>query len=1381
MRTRKWVLVLAVTCTIIFFGIYHGWNLFKANEKIKNYLLMRIRPILSDDLRIQKLEMGFGKVHLRGIYLEIPDGSFSLWIEDLVLNYSLVNLVVHGFDPTMMMDEILLIQPRLIIKFHPKENVTSEVDFDDLLSAPFPYKDQIQKLDFIKRIALTKGAIFYIDSTQTKLQLAYDIDGWINSTDFNFALASLRGKLFSSNTDNIIIAAQLNLAQAELIQLNALVNNYKMTEGLPFLIPEYLQITSGLLDGNITINKKEPQSTEYNLVGSLNISKGGFRFPNKDVYFDNIQLLAEIKDWELLVKKATLDINGSRFELGGCVQHILNPQIDLLFQTESFDVGIFSQIFMPNLPLSIKGLASLIINLRGTFDDPKLQAEIRTQAFTVNDKPIDKFYGRFSLADSLFRIDKLTAVAFNDSLQGRGFISLIDTTYRINLSCNISGDLRDSLSISALQDFQACPYQLTLNLSETLCCPKANGEFSVDLKTPQNHQFSLTGYFEFEQDTLQLNVSSPNSQISISGKLFNLLKRPNFNFQFKNLQEPLITLTKFPLQRKLLDRNVLNAQIQGSLNDFDLYAEIIKRDNKRLLLLLGDISLNSSNQRIKGELTFSPVLNAPLTIQYSFIKTQDLFIIDQFKIEDFLKGSGKIELANEKNCQAKIEITGANLKNLHPLVVNSEVPSDFEGQLWGKVDVNGNLKMPHLVGYLALDNGIFNKIGTYKSELSFNFENNVLSIYDLSIQKDSRPLFNGNGFLNNQTKRINFSLSGQHIDINQLIQTITGEKDLIKSHASIDLNLSNTFENPQINGGIDLSSGFLYGFRFDSVSCKLGNGVSNERYNSTQPVADNSALEISELILKRNNEFIITTNGHFPYSREEPLELRLDATGNLLAILPEISSFFQETASQGHFSMEIGGTPDEPSIAKAYYQFQNGFLKLGSVVKKVENAYGVMNYEPGANFIHIQKLVGFVKNDSVIITNIKEAPKRLRNKLKPFVVEDWGLNLGIFKLKTSEKGIKLNIPGLMEKGELGRVQLLGKYPDEALYFAGPWEKPVIRGEARLRDFNFTYPLITEATDPNSLVSRLLERTEWDLRVEPIKDARLVTTIPSAPDNVYVNVVLNDKGGSLNFSGIVADESFRIEGKVESNRGRVEYLDFNFRVEQAGAEFDRLILDPLVYGKARTTIFDSTGQSFNLWLTLYLIDRETAEKQPIGHWEDDNLYFELSSDNPNLGLSDGQILSSLGYSADNVRTKGPDIIGISADHLFFKPLFRPVERRLERMFKLDFVQLSSRFTRNFLERNLYPNSQEFSKYALLRSTRLTVGKYLADQLFFLYTGEVNATTQYKPEQPEVGLRHIFGLEYRILPNLMIEMEYDYNNLLLNDKDDKKIMLRHSFPF
>jgi hypothetical protein len=211
-----------------------------------------------------------------------------------------------------------------------------------------------------------------------------------------------------------------------------------------------------------------------------------------------------------------------------------------------------------------------------------------------------------------------------------------------------------------------------------------------------------------------------------------------------------------------------------------------------------------------------------------------------------------------------------------------------------------------------------------------------------------------------------------------------------------------------------------------------------------------------------------------------------------------------------------------------------------------------------------------------------------------------------------------------------------------------------------------------------------------------------------------------------------------------------------------------------------------------------MDPITREEVERGRFQ--NAYFKLTSDNPNifgnLQNTQEQILASLGYSVENVRAKAAEAVGISTDNLIFRPLIRPVERQLKRHLGLDMVRLSSRFTRNFLVANLnnsltpsLPNEALKGRMALamLQSTRLLLGKYLWSDLYLHYIGQVEVgadeNSEANPEtQPLIGLglRHTLGLEYRINPAMLLQLEYDYNPLLSDDKDDRKIWLRHSFP-
>ena len=97
------------------------------------------------------------------------------------------------------------------------------------------------------------------------------------------------------------------------------------------------------------------------------------------------------------------------------------------------------------------------------------------------------------------------------------------------------------------------------------------------------------------------------------------------------------------------------------------------------------------------------------------------------------------------------------------------------------------------------------------------------------------------------------------------------------------------------------------------------------------------------------------------------------------------------------------------------------------------------------------------------------------------------------------------------------------------------------------------------------------------------------------------------------------------------------------------------------------------------------------------------------------------------------------------------------------------------------------NQSLQPYALLlQSSAVTVGKYLSQDLYLSYTGQLVAMNN--NNRSEFNFNHSVELEYRFLQNLLVEFEYYREAFqmyqIYTDKsylEDFKIRLRHSFAF
>ncbi|MEJ2543981.1 MAG: translocation/assembly module TamB domain-containing protein [Calditrichaceae bacterium] len=390
----------------------------------------------------------------------------------------------------------------------------------------------------------------------------------------------------------------------------------------------------------------------------------------------------------------------------------------------------------------------------------------------------------------------------------------------------------------------------------------------------------------------------------------------------------------------------------------------------------------------------------------------------------------------------------------------------------------------------------------------------------------------------------------------------------------------------------------------------------------------------------------------------------------------------------------------------------------------------------------------------------------------------------------------MNIPGLMLEDDNAKLSLTGLKENEKFYFAGPTKHPRLRGTVSLYDSRFTFPFLT-TTQPGkkeSIVVEFLENINWDILVKSGEDVVYFREIPAYIDKVYTEAYIDEASEGIHFEGIINKGTFKPIGIANSNRGRLEYLDQNFRVERFEVEFTQNDLLPYVSGRAWTSVRDSVGAiPRTIYLQLYVIDPETGEEKQQGSWED--FKFKLVSADPQLGETQESVLASLGFSVGNIKDKATSVGGAVTERILIRPLLRPIERALEKGLGVDLVRINSNIARNLFyssigdEYNrmaLNPVNGESPYLFLMQSSEFTLGKYISQDLYLTYTGQL--VSLYDQTETSFDFNHSIGIEYRFLRNILLEIEYDRELMgymqIPNQKqylEDIKIRLRHSFAF
>ncbi|NOZ60627.1 MAG: hypothetical protein GXO74_03000 [Calditrichaeota bacterium] len=1397
MKTRRWVLVIALFVGFILLLLYHGWNFFNLNGKILNYIEENLRYALGESFSIERLDLSIGAIHLKNVDLDLREGYYHLHVDDIRFGFNFFNLVKHGFRVERIPQDVIFIKPYLSIHSR-KGNSQQTGSLDSTLKAfdTNQYLRKLENLHFVNRITISKGKIAFVDTAKQSLLLATDINGWLSASNVEKTTIRLVGKIFNSDNFNLSLSGYANLKQGRLDTLNARVTNYAWSKEDAFFLPEYYDIRQGVVNGILTLNERISGRAGFDIKGSLSIRQGEIVLPEQNLSFDNISVETEVRDWNLYVRDATARMNGSPIRISGMIKNILNPELNLILESKNFDVGKLVSAAFPRLKDQPEGLAHVKIEMTNTFPDPHIDTAIFSRSIRVKNHFFRDCRLHFSYRDSVLTVQSLSLSSDRLRWQGDARFDFARSSQMMQFQLTADGMFPNKLIRMPLETMR----QSRLRFSATGRGKPTDFSTNIALMVQAGARDTLAsfnGYLQLREKLFFWSLNDAKRNCRISGE-YNIAEKPGrpvfkvtgLNHIVQGLPEYRKFLPYFHFKESVLTISKKgNSWLVGATlvwnGNPDLTREVdasfVFRHSGKGNLLEGKFRLLAENTYYPGKLS--------LFFGEKSIRLKTL------AIEGLIIAEGEIGKGADGKLSGQIIFPNAPAADLARIIFR-ESRGVGEGVIYGSIGFAGSLKNPVVLGKFDLNDMVFNGIGAYAGSIRFQVADRILALSQLDLNRNGEKLIRCAGTYNFSDKSLNFNLNGKNIDANSTLMALYHKDGLLSGTADVDLTLRGAVADPRICGTINIANGRFTRFSFDRLVFTLvdrdafAEGDSLRKVNLNYP-----ALRIGNFSFARAGEFQITGRGLLPLKSENPIDLDFHGAGNLLSILPEFTSFFKETRSEGTWSLHLRGLPGSVRIVDSKVNLRNGYLRLGDVAPEIKDIALSVQSEPDG-FVYVANLSGKIRRREFKFRNQRVPANPVNEKFKPFEIPFLNLNLGIFTIETSPKGIPLHIPGLMDKGEFGRFIFLGKNKSERFTVTGPAWQPYVRGKLILQNANFTFPFISQGNPDKSAhnpVVRVLRSIDWDVLALTGKDLHYQRQIPSGLDNVYLDLIVDAGVGGLNFKGIIRDNTFGATGLMESSRGNVEYLNLNFQITKAGAEFDmepagkggvafdKTTLLPIVYGEARTTVIDSTGFPYYIYLTLLTRDRETGQTQKRGRLGE--MVFQLSSENQKLGGAEGEILASLGYSTKNMKEMATDLLGISADNLLFRPLFRPFERELERRLGLDMVRFSSRFTRNLIEMNVSDqrNFQIDSKLFLLRSTKVMIGKYLLNQIFFTYSGQLEAGMNYRYQHEGFGLSHKFGLEYRISPSLLLQMEYDYNSLLLYRREDKKILLRHSFPF
>ncbi|MCK5145776.1 hypothetical protein KAR48_03420 [bacterium] len=1354
MRTRKWILILAGSLVAFVAAGYVSWRLTAANERIKTLILDGVRPYLSEETQIVNMDVRLSSIHFRDVTVVPKDNSFRLEIDEICLGYSLFNLIRYGFVPHRIPHDAIIIRPSLIIRPY---KTTSSVS--DTSTAVVDLQSIAAEVLGVRRITLVDARIIVEDSTGRRTRLGHDLNGWMHAAPPDSAQIRLDGHIFNSPDENVKIDGRVNLLAGRMIWCNAEVLDSEPAEQLPFILPDYIQVSSGRLDGEITYEKS------VGAGGFIRLRDADFRLAQANLVFESIQMDARIIDGGLAVSATVDRFNNSRVTLEGRISSILDPIIDAEISIPEFHLQPFFSVLMNEGAPRIYGNANVRVSVVGPITSPQVSASLSGQGLSIYSIPMDSFKSHVDLSGGQLSFSGAGKQIGSISLIMDGAIDLHSDSLYTNVEVRLNGDASRLFPSAVSELIPYCRLDWGIALKGPIKHMHGIGDGCVVPHFTSGDSLKIFPRLNYQDRSAHLTVHS-NGPFEAHGEIINLYSEElAWQVSAQGIERLLLPLTGEGVATYLE-----NVRMAGSFSGIPENWRVEgqgDRPGEMGLRTVVDFSLNSYEDSLRPFNLSGRYYgddNQPVHWHINAVNKDGRIVIHKAGIEDFIKFKGELPLSTRVPQLGTLALNDFKLSDLHG-AFSELLP--YSGDLDGGITWSGDIDNPRIRVDLKLGNGSFYSENLYEGEAGFLRENGTFKKFDFELRRNDERLFSGL-VTRQKSDSLSGTIVGERVDWGDLVYALTGKKNVLKGRGSVRLNVGGAIDTPVINGELSLENGAVGPFGFKRLVMELADTTSKEH------AFPSGLLSIKRGLIERDDDLEILFWGQVAHGGLDQSDISVLARGNVLGLLTDVTSFVKSAKSNGELMMRWGKIREGWTLGSTRFSFNDGALELADVARRIKNIAGRGKLEQERRFLHIEQFEADIGGGRLQVFNEMDVAA------PPLTIPNLNIGLGRIHFITDDRGIRLHIPGLMEKDERGWFSFCGKTEDVDFMLTGPSSNPLVHGKFEVSGQRLTYPFLSLGGDGKGANVDFLKELDLDVSIVPMKDVRYFKRINNPVGNVYVDLQLRERLGSLSLNGIIDDGDLSVYGHLVSTGGTIEILDHLFRPERIVFEFPRGADSPFISGRAFTTIIDSLGVPSTVWLNITSVDDETGIEKSGGPWE--KVRFRFSTDNPNMGRTEADLMASLGYSTAHFRERAYKALGMQVENRVFRPIFRPIEKGLRRHLGLDVVHVSSMFSRNIFQLNRL-SQREWDPWALLRSTKLTLGKYFSPGFFISYSGQIHDGYRYHyPIEGRIGMRHALILEYTIKPDLFLEMEYMYDTQLLSERrEDKRIWLRHVFPF
>ena len=1355
MKLRKWAFLLGGLFILGSLAIYLSRDLINANERIKLLIQKEAGQQLGEDINIDFARIGFPYIALDNLGVSFNEGADSIAIRELRIGWSIYEFVKSWFNPQKGVTEIRIIESHIIIGAQQTKQV-EDLDKDYFSERSDQILDQIEattkkflgSFQNITRLEISDATIYFKNRTGDVRSIAHDVNGEIAIDEMHDAKVALDAKLLNAAEKNLQISADIDLEHFNFFA-DLKLQDYDLSTGLPDWISQKVQFDDGMLNGHVHISKdygSQGQHT-YFVNGSVDIKKASYHIVQPDLWesttswkVTNANISAKIEQNVITIESFVQEFADGEIAISGKILNPLDPECNFAVTLSHIDLSRLQKDSQFAGKNDIQGIIDGSLSMSGPLFDPEITGTLHANTLIVNTKQLEQFNSsiRFNYPELVF--ENVNAHYKQTDIISNVMINF-DVSDPLKITGTIKGDLLSLLENNQLNKNNEYSGEADFTFQGSFDNLTGDGTITLTSKNGKGEKI-ISGIFQLT-DSIYIQGQSEDKDFGFKGTISTDLS--SYQIYFSDAL-PVIQ-HEFGLSDAFFSKTpiILNMKVIGDEGKIKLIANTLSTKSDTLFTFHGDYVRKSDDTGfLKSDFTIPLPNGKSFRISSELSKNGQHYEIKNIESPGYFKGSGEIIENGELSISGEIEFD-STIEYLNTLLGFELLD---EGDLTGRMYINGTLNNPEIKGNFYFVNGVKNSVSDLSGSLEFaSNEWGKFNSESISLQHNNFQFLRGEAEVDCKKGIGELNVAGDQVPSEVYSALFALDGELLKGDISYKLQYKYNKNNNNLTGTLEIPQGQigLYAFQDMKMTLASPNDAPNGEYegiiNSDGIIP--KGVWVQDFTVTTLKDVPVNGEGYISFTKDVESDFNVSIRGDILSIFTKTNPFFKYSDGNGEASIIIGGNLLNPVISSGNITIKDGTLYLNNIINKIEHIYLEAELQSDNRFIDIKRLEAdldgkpaWIENEpevtTIIIFDKGPAPDTLTFPLIPIELMDDGLNLGILTLHTSKKGVTLHIPDLMRKKETGNIRFAGLNDTEKFYFAGGNENSdhyYVRGKIILRDGRITYP--AEITDEESVwVYRFLENINWDLQVVPESNNfyvrnEPVSDIPAWNDlwgDIKIELKIEDEEDGLYFAGIVDDVGgipFDVSRDLRSRRGDIKFLLQDFKVENFELYFKEC--QPYIKGVAKTTRKEEeslTGAYVDIYLHLVsdekdVLGNNTGKLLDYGTWDENDeptfryiLSYEptpgdfspsvigtnISRETPgttplSLLTTEGSILRLLGISPEEIEKTAEQLAVDRAGEVLFNPILDPISKTVRQRLNLDEFSVKTNLRRKYGELGL----------------------------------------------------------------------------------------------